>query len=90
MAGPPICPCGACFDSAPQYYVPIQLQKKSSQQSTPPSAYHAKRGGIGYGIASLGVFGRKLRRSRSIESTTSTLVGLTADAQPMGVSDKTE
>jgi hypothetical protein len=69
------CPCSSCFASVPQY-VPAQ-QHHQQRHPLPEKNVHSS----GKSFA-------KLRRTRSIESTTSTLVGLTANAQPMAVSDE--
>jgi len=84
MAGSRMCPCASCFGSTPQY-TPVQhhqeqQQRLEQQQAHPqPSFLKAKKNDSMF---------NKLRRVHSTESTTSTLVGLTTDMQPMGISDK--
>jgi hypothetical protein len=80
MAGSSMCPCSSCFGSAPQH-APAQQQ----QPQQPPSAHSEYPGGK----KNRSMFG-KLRRSRSIESMASTLIGLATDAQPMAGSDDKE
>ncbi|KAK4151024.1 hypothetical protein C8A00DRAFT_17511 [Chaetomidium leptoderma] len=74
MANSSMCPCSSCFASTPHYIPAPQQQQQQQQHSTQPEHLRAKRSGKMFG---------KLRRTRSIESTTSTLVGLTTDAQSM-------
>lgn len=72
------CPCSSCFASGPQYAPAQQHDQQQHQQHHPLPATN---------VQSSGKLFAKLRRTRSIESTTSTLVGLTANAQPMAGSD---
>jgi hypothetical protein len=77
-----MCPCASCFGLTPQY-TPVQHQQqqqlKQHQPHPQPSFLKAKKNDSMFS---------KLRRVHTTESTTSTLVGLTTDMQPMGISDE--
>ncbi|SPQ27544.1 b8eb9a6d-44dc-4d83-84e0-7c0a012a607e [Thermothielavioides terrestris] len=81
MAGSPICPCSSCFASSSQHVT--AQQQKQPDLSDKPHCWWKKRDHS----SSKELFS-KLRRTRTIDSTTSTLVGLTSDAQPMGELDE--
>lgn len=80
--GSPICPCSTCFASTSQVgcSVPKSIYRQLQQQQT-----EQPREKKSYGTG--GLLGR-LRRSRSIESTASDLVGLRGAAQSVAVGEE--
>ncbi|KAL2185199.1 hypothetical protein L209DRAFT_424708 [Thermothelomyces heterothallicus CBS 203.75] len=76
-----MCPCTACFAATRGYPAIVGPQQHSNRHYYLRPNLDFFRGKKGR------MFGR-LRRVRTIESTTSTLVGLTAQAQPMAVLDR--
>jgi len=76
-----MCPCSSCFAATREYPGLVQQpQHQHRHYYLQPNLNFLK----GKKDKVLG----RLRRVRSMESTTSTLVGLTTDAQPMAVSEE--
>jgi len=76
-----MCPCSSCFAATREYPALVQQQQHQHRH------YYLQPNLNYFREKKQKVFGR-LRRVQSIESTTSTLVGLTTAAQPMAVSEK--
>ncbi|KAL2126555.1 hypothetical protein VTI74DRAFT_700 [Chaetomium olivicolor] len=73
-----ICPCSSCFAATQQHVPAQQYQQPQQQHFSQPEYMREKKGGMF----------NKLRRTPSIGSTTSTLVGLMSAAEPMAGKEK--
>jgi len=82
-----VCPCATCFNTPkttpPQTAIQRQMQRDFEKQREKQTKAHAYSQHFGHD----GLLG-KLRRSRSIESTASDLVGLRGAAQPIGITEQ--